>query len=66
MMRRFAHVLIPGSVLPGVIGGVAGVHWDSIWTQFLSTWLSFIVRIVFGGDSGIIDLINDQTGFGGF
>jgi len=63
MLRRL-YPLLSGGVSLSILGGIGGIRWDLIWTQFLSTWLSVLARLLFGGNSEIVDLINTQGSFG--
>lgn len=61
---RRLYPLLAGGVTLGILQGVGAIRWDLVWTQFFSTWLSVLVRVLFGGDSDIVNLINTQGSFG--
>jgi hypothetical protein len=59
---RRVHLLASGAVTLGLLQGIEGVSLNQIWFQFLATWLSAIISILFGGD---LSQFNNGNGGGG-
>ncbi len=47
--QKWCVALSSGGITLGIIQGLGMVSWAQLFTQFLTTWLSALVALLFGG-----------------